>query len=303
MAAIRDVTERKQLEARYVTLVEGIPAVTFMAALDEERNKRALCRPPDRTVAGLLTGGMVGRPVPLAPPTASRRPRSGGRPSLPAPALPACSSNPNTASSLATEKMSGYTARPASSATTTAGRYSCRASPTTSLRASAPRSCCAARPRSWRIRSTSEPPICKKPTTPRGVGERRPSSLSGQHESRNSHAAQWHYRFFRLVASRKAETGDGGARWSGSSIIRRPAAQHLLALINDILDLTKVDAGKLIDLEAVSCSPIAKIIERGSAAVLRRPRPGKRGTMRIECGASTGRCRRTVRSDPTRLAP
>ena len=32
-AAVRDITDRKRMEARYRTLVEGIPAVTFMAAL------------------------------------------------------------------------------------------------------------------------------------------------------------------------------------------------------------------------------------------------------------------------------
>ncbi len=46
VASIRDVSERKRaeaqfrkMEARYRTLVEGIPAVTFMAALDEGRNE------------------------------------------------------------------------------------------------------------------------------------------------------------------------------------------------------------------------------------------------------------------------
>ena len=36
---IRDISDRKRLEARYRTLVEGIPAVTFMAALDESNNE------------------------------------------------------------------------------------------------------------------------------------------------------------------------------------------------------------------------------------------------------------------------
>ncbi len=46
VASIRDITERRQtqsqlrsLEARYRTLVEGIPAVTFMAALDDSVNE------------------------------------------------------------------------------------------------------------------------------------------------------------------------------------------------------------------------------------------------------------------------
>ena len=38
-AVVRDISERKRLQARYRTLVEGIPAVTFMAALDEETNE------------------------------------------------------------------------------------------------------------------------------------------------------------------------------------------------------------------------------------------------------------------------
>lgn len=36
---IRDITDRKRLEARYRNLVEGIPAVTFMATLDEGDNE------------------------------------------------------------------------------------------------------------------------------------------------------------------------------------------------------------------------------------------------------------------------
>src|SRR5207247_764184 len=46
VASVRDVTERrraegelKRMEARYRTLVEGIPAVTFMAAMDEGANE------------------------------------------------------------------------------------------------------------------------------------------------------------------------------------------------------------------------------------------------------------------------
>ena len=38
-AAVRDITDRKRMEARYRTLVEEIPAITFMAALDEGDNE------------------------------------------------------------------------------------------------------------------------------------------------------------------------------------------------------------------------------------------------------------------------
>ena len=38
-STIRDITNRKRLEARYRNLVEGIPAVTFLAALDEGDNE------------------------------------------------------------------------------------------------------------------------------------------------------------------------------------------------------------------------------------------------------------------------
>ncbi len=39
VASVRDISERKRADIRYRTLVEGIPAVTFMAALDGGRNE------------------------------------------------------------------------------------------------------------------------------------------------------------------------------------------------------------------------------------------------------------------------
>jgi len=38
-STVRDITDLRRLQARYRTLVEGIPAVTFMAALDEGNNE------------------------------------------------------------------------------------------------------------------------------------------------------------------------------------------------------------------------------------------------------------------------
>ena len=66
VASIRDVSERKKaeaqfrkMEARYRTLVEEIPAVTFMAALDEGRNELYVS-PQIEAPARFLPEGVAG---------------------------------------------------------------------------------------------------------------------------------------------------------------------------------------------------------------------------------------------------
>ncbi len=76
---------------------------------------------------------------------------------------------------------------------------------------------------------------------------------------------------FADLLRRGADTGEA-ERMEWLEIIRT-GGTHLLALINDILDLTKVDAGKL-DIEEVACSPV-KLIEE-VCSILRAARPRKR---------------------------
>jgi signal transduction histidine kinase len=72
------------------------------------------------------------------------------------------------------------------------------------------------------------------------------------------------------------------------------AARHLLALINDILDLSKIEAGRM-DLHLESF-PLAPLIEDVGKTI--EPMAAKNGNrIVIECGADLG----TVHADQTRL--
>jgi PAS domain S-box-containing protein len=81
-------------------------------------------------------------------------------------------------------------------------------------------------------------------------------------------------------------------QWVG--VIRRNA-RHLLDLINDILDLSKIEAGKMT-LECVACDP-AQVI--GDVIELMRPRATeKRIALRLENDSPLPRC---ISGDPLRL--
>ncbi|HUE16092.1 MAG TPA: response regulator, partial [Planctomycetaceae bacterium] len=73
------------------------------------------------------------------------------------------------------------------------------------------------------------------------------------------------------------------------------SGKHLLALINDILDLSKVDAGKLT-VETVACSP-GEIINEVCSIL--RSKAEEKG-LRLEA-AFDGPMPRTIQSDPTRF--
>jgi len=91
-SAIRDVTERKmrdaqlaKSEARYRSLVEEIPAVTFMAALDEGINELYVS-PQIVDLLGFTQQAMARRPGPLAIGNCTRKIASVGTPNSRAPA-------------------------------------------------------------------------------------------------------------------------------------------------------------------------------------------------------------------------
>jgi PAS domain S-box-containing protein len=73
------------------------------------------------------------------------------------------------------------------------------------------------------------------------------------------------------------------------------SGQHLLNLINDILDLSKVEAGKL-DVERVRCSPIQVVAEVVTMLSVRAKQKGITLESELESGLPE-----TILSDPTRL--
>jgi signal transduction histidine kinase len=87
---------------------------------------------------------------------------------------------------------------------------------------------------------------------------------------------------------------DASDRVSHAQIIRRNS-EHLLAIINDILDLSKIEAGKMM-LESVACSP-AQIV--ADVASLMRIRASTKG-LAFDVVFATP-IPRTIHTDPTRV--
>lgn len=78
------------------------------------------------------------------------------------------------------------------------------------------------------------------------------------------------------------------------STIRRNA-QHLLGIINDLLDISKIEAGRMT-VESIECSP-AEIVS-SVATLMRTPAEAKGLSIHLEFA---GPIPATIRSDPTRL--
>jgi signal transduction histidine kinase/HPt (histidine-containing phosphotransfer) domain-containing protein len=83
-------------------------------------------------------------------------------------------------------------------------------------------------------------------------------------------------------------------RLNSVNAIRR-SGQHLLTVINDILDLSKIEAGKMT-VERVECDPCRVV---GEVASLMRPRAQEKG-LGFHVSFNTP-LPHTIRSDPTRL--
>ncbi len=73
------------------------------------------------------------------------------------------------------------------------------------------------------------------------------------------------------------------------------SGKHLLSLINDILDLSKIEAGQM-EVEEIECAPHQLIAE---IVTVLGTRAGERG-ISLEC-ATAGPIPETIQSDPTRL--
>ncbi|MCG3130304.1 MAG: Sensor histidine kinase RcsC [Phycisphaerae bacterium] len=87
---------------------------------------------------------------------------------------------------------------------------------------------------------------------------------------------------------------DAATREDAVQTLRRNA-EHLLSLINDILDLSKIEAGKLV-LESVSCSLVRVVLEVESLMSVR----AKAKNLALNV-AFEGRIPESIESDPSRL--
>jgi PAS domain S-box-containing protein len=289
-AWVRDVTDRKRMEVRYRTLVEGIPAVTFMAALDEGDNEFYVS-PQIEVMLGFTQEEWLGDPFlwyrQLHPDDRQRWGTEFAR---------TCGSGVNFRSEYRFISRDGrevWVHGEARVVRDEQGRplfLQGIAFDITDSKRAEQALMQSAEELERKVRErTSE---LQDATLRAELASRaRASFLANMsHEIRTPLNAV--IGFADLL--RRGADSDKAERMEWLDTIHS-SGKHLLALINDILDLSKVDAGKLT-VETVACSP-GEIINEVCSIL--RAKAEEKG-LRLEA-AFDGPMPRTIQSDPTRF--